>query len=444
LPIPVSSSSIDIAGSGKVYVAAKGPVFDFDPTVRKHDRKRSEGEARILSTPEAVGLSSDRLKRIDSFIKSKYIDTGKLPCALTQVWRRGQLAYSSVLGSADVERSKPLQADSLFRIYSMTKPVTSVAFMMLVEDGLVSLDDPVHRFIPAWRDLGVFAAGVEGAFQSSRTAEPMRTIDLLRHTSGLTYGFQQRTNVDAAYRKLKLDGVDSEGGLQAFVDTLGTVPLEFSPGAAWNYSVSTDVLGYLVEKISGMPFDVFLKTRIFDPLKMVDTGFFVPEGQRDRFTACYALTPSGRVVLQDDPEKSHFLKDPSVKSGGGGLVSTADDYMRFCRMLLNGGQLDGARLLSPKTIKLMTMNHLPGGQELVQASKSLFSEAVFEGLGFGLGFAMTIDQARTKNLGSHGEYFWGGMASTAFWIDPVEDLAVVFMTQLMPSTSYPIRREPRP
>jgi CubicO group peptidase (beta-lactamase class C family) len=396
-----------------------------------------------LSTPEAVGLSSDRLNRIDRFIKTKYIDSGKLPCALTQVWRRGQLAYTSVLGSADIERGKPLKADSLFRIYSMTKPVTSVAFMMLVEDGLVALDDPVHRFIPAWRDQGVFVAGTPGAFQTRRAAEPMRMIDLLRHTSGLTYGFQQRTNVDAAYRKLKLDGVDSEGGLQGYVDALATVPLEFSPGESWNYSVSTDVLGYLVEKISGLPFDVFLKTRIFDPLKMVDTGFFVPEGQRDRFTACYALTPTGKVVLQDDPEKSRFLTDPSVKSGGGGLVSTADDYMRFCRMLLNGGELDGARLLSPKTIRLMTMNHLPGGKELVHLSKSLFSEAVFEGLGFGLGFAMTIDQARTKNLGSLGEYFWGGMASTAFWIDPVEDLAVVFMTQLMPSTAYPIRRELR-
>jgi CubicO group peptidase (beta-lactamase class C family) len=396
-----------------------------------------------LSTPEAVGLSSERLKRIETFIQDKYIDTGKLPCALTQVWRRGQLAYQSVQGFADVERGTPLKADSLFRIYSMTKPVTSVAFMILVEEGLVSLDDPVHRFIPAWRDLGVFQAGVAGAFQTKKVAEPMRVLDLLRHTAGLTYGFQQRTNVDAAYRKLKLDGIDSEGGLQEFVDRLGTVPLEFSPGESWNYSVATDVLGYLVEKISGQPFDAFLKERIFDPLKMIDTGFFVPESQRARFTACYALTPSGKVVLQDDPEKSRFLSDPSVKSGGGGLVSTADDYMRFCRMLLNGGELDGARLLSPKTIKLMTINHLPGGKELTELSKSLFSEAVFEGLGFGLGFAMTVDQARTKNIGSLGEYFWGGMASTAFWVDPVEDLAVVFLTQLMPSSSYPIRRELR-
>jgi CubicO group peptidase (beta-lactamase class C family) len=396
-----------------------------------------------LSTPEAVGLSSERLKRIESFLQDRYIASGKLPCAQVQVWRRGQLAYQTVLGSADVERGTPLKADSLFRIYSMTKPITSIAFMMLVEEGLVALDDPVHRFIPAWRDLGVFNGGIAGAFQTKRVNEPMRMLDLLRHTAGLTYGFQQRTNVDAAYRKLNLDGLDGEGGLQDFIDRLGTVPLEFSPGESWNYSVATDVLGYLVEKISGQPFDAFLKARIFDPLKMVDTGFFVPESQQARFTACYALTPTGRVVLQDDPAKSAFLSDPAMKSGGGGLVSTADDYMRFCRMLLNGGELDGARLISPKTLKLMTLNHLPGGKELTELSKSLFSEAVFEGLGFGLGFAVTVNQARTKNIGSLGEYYWGGMASTAFWIDPVEDLAVVFMTQLMPSSSYPIRRELR-
>ncbi|CAN5383082.1 serine hydrolase domain-containing protein [soil metagenome] len=396
-----------------------------------------------MSTPEAVGLSSDRLKRIDAFIQDKYIATGKLPCALVQVWRRGQLAHTTILGSADVERGLPLKADSLFRIYSMTKPITSIAFMMLVEEGLVALDDPVHRFIPAWKTLGVFQAGVAGAFQTKPAAEPMRIIDLLRHTAGLTYGFQQRSNVDAAYRKLKLDGVDSEGGLADFIARLGTLPLEFSPGEAWNYSVATDVLGYLVEVISGQPFETFLKERIFDPLKMGDTGFFVPESQRARFPACYALDAKGKVVLQDDPETSHYFTDPSVKSGGGGLVSTADDYMRFCRMLLNGGELDGARIVSPKTLKLMTLNHLPGGQELTQMSRSLFSETVFEGLGFGLGFAVTVDQARTRNNGSLGEYFWGGMASTAFWIDPIEDLAVVFMTQLIPSSAYPIRRELR-
>ncbi|MEB0039261.1 MULTISPECIES: serine hydrolase domain-containing protein [unclassified Pseudomonas] len=393
--------------------------------------------------PESVGLSSERLARIDAFIQKEYIDTGKLPCASTQIWRHGQLAYSSVLGSADKERGLPLKADSLFRIYSMTKPITSIAFMMLVEEGKVSLDDPVARYIPSWANLGVFQAGVTGAFQTRKPTQAMQVIDLLRHTSGLTYGFQQRSNVDAAYRHLKLDGVNSEGGLEAFVTALASVPLEFDPGEAWNYSVSTDVLGYLVQVISGMPFETFLRERVFQPLNMVDTDFSVRTGQEHRLTACYALDQHGNVVLQDDPATSAFLSDPATKSGGGGLVSTADDYMRFSRMLLNGGELDGVRIVSPKTLKLMTMNHLPGGKELGEMSDSPFSESLVDGLGFGLGFAVTINQARTLNMGSLGEFFWGGMASTGFWIDPVEDIAVVFMTQLMPSSAYPIRQKLR-
>ncbi|MDB6051221.1 MAG: serine hydrolase [Pseudomonas sp.] len=396
-----------------------------------------------MTTPESVGLSSERLARIDAFIQEKYIDSGKLPCALTQIWRRGQLAYTSVLGSADVERGLPLKADSLFRIYSMTKPITSIAFMMLVEEGKVALDDPVARYIPSWAGLGVFQAGLTGAFQTRKPAQAMRVIDLLRHTSGLTYGFQQRSNVDAAYRELKLDGVNTKGGLEEFVATLARVPLEFDPGDTWNYSVSTDVLGYLVQVISGMPFEAFLRKRVFEPLNMVDTGFFVPEAQQQRLTACYVLNQQGNVVLQDDPATSHFLTEPATKSGGGGLVSTADDYMRFSRMLLNGGELEGVRIVSPKTLKLMTMNHLPGGKELGEMSNSPFSESLVDGLGFGLGFAVTINQARTMNNGSQGEFFWGGMASTGFWIDPVEDIAVVFMTQLIPSNAYPIRRELR-
>jgi CubicO group peptidase (beta-lactamase class C family) len=396
-----------------------------------------------MGKAESAGMSGERLKRIDSFIAAKYIDSGKLPCAQTLVWRRGELVHSSTLGKADVERGTPLREDAIFRIYSMTKPVTSVAFMMLVEEGLVALDDPVHRYIPEWRGMGVYEAGIDGAYQTAKTAQPIRCIDLLRHTAGLTYGFQNRTNVDAAYRKLKIGNFDTEGGLEAMMGQLAKLPLEFSPGEAWNYSVATDVVGYLVEKISGVPFERFLEERIFGPLKMKDTGFFVPEDKRDRFTSCYALTPSGRVVLQDDRESSIYLKEQPLKSGGGGLVGTAADYLRFSRMLLNGGELDGARIISPKTLQLMTMNHLPGGKELVEVSRSLFSEAVFEGLGFGLGFAMTVNQARTKTPGSLGEYFWGGMASTAFWVDPVEDLTCVFMTQLMPSNSYPIRRELR-
>jgi len=396
-----------------------------------------------MAKAEHAGMSTERLKRIESFIAGKYIDTGKLPCAQTLVWRRGELVHSSVLGKADVERGAPLREDAIFRIYSMTKPVTSVAFMMLVEEGLVALDDPVHRYIPEWRGLGVFEAGVDGSYQTRKADQPMRCIDLLRHTAGLTYGFQNRTNVDAAYRKLKVGEFTTQGGLEAMVGQLAGLPLEFSPGTAWNYSVATDVVGYLVEKISGIPFERFLRERIFTPLKMNDTGFQVPEDKRDRFTSCYALTPSGRTILQDDVTKSVYLRDLPLKSGGGGLVGTAADYLRFARMLLNGGELEGARIIGPKTLKLMTTNHLPGNKELVEVSRSMFSEAVFEGLGFGLGFAMTVDQARTRTAGSLGEYFWGGMASTAFWVDPVEDLTVVFMTQLMPSSSYPIRRELR-
>ncbi len=396
-----------------------------------------------MSTPEAVGLSSQRLKRIDAFLQAKYVETGLLPGAQLQVWRRGQLAHEAVLGLADRERGTPLKADALYRIYSMTKPITSIAFMMLVEEGRVALEDPVHRFIPAFKDLGVFAAGSLGMFQTKPLAEPMRMIDLLRHTAGFTYGFQQRGNIDAAYRKLHLDDLPGPRDLDGFIAELAKLPLEFSPGEAWNYSICTDVLGYLVQAISGQPFDQFLKDRIFDPLKMTDTGFFVPEADQGRFAACYSLDPKGKVVLQDDPTTSAYLKDPLFKSGGGGLVSTAADYMRFCRMILNGGHLDGARIVSPKTLKAMMLNHLPGGKELTEMSKSLFSESVYDGVGFGLGFAVTTDLARTRTIGSLGEAFWGGMASTAFWVDPVEDLAVVFMTQLMPSSVYPIRRELR-
>lgn len=395
-----------------------------------------------IAKPEALGFSGERLARIDRFLQSRYIDTGKLPCAQTLVLRRGELAHSSVLGKADVERGRALEEDTLFRIYSMTKPITSIAFMMLVEEGAVSLDDPVHRVIPEWRNLGVYVAGQTGAWQTKRTDAPMRMIDLLRHTSGLTYGFQTRTNVDHAYRKMKLDDPTAVT-TDEFVAKLAETPLEFSPGTAWNYSVSTDVLGYLVEKISGKPFETFLRERIFGPLGMKDTGFHTPESKWGRLASCYALIPGGKTVLQDDAEQSRYREPPKMCSGGGGLVSTASDYMQFCRMLLNGGELDGHRFVSPKTLQLMTLNHLPGGRELIECSQSLFSEAIFSGLGFGLGFAMTIDVARTQNMGSLGEYFWGGMASTAFWIDPKEDLAVVFMTQLMPSTSYPIRRELR-
>ncbi|WP_224078654.1 serine hydrolase domain-containing protein [Cupriavidus laharis] len=403
-----------------------------------------------MQSRETQGMSRERLARVERFINESYVATGKLPGALIQVWRRGELALNSVLGLADRERQVPLAQDSIFRIYSMTKPVTSVAVMMLVEECKIALDDPVSKYIPAWENLGVHVGGFMESFQTRPAARPMLVVDLLRHTSGLTYGFQQNTNVDAAYRKLKLGELATEGTLDEMIEKLATLPLEFSPGEAWNYSVSTDVLGYLVGKVSGMPFETFLKERIFDPLGMVDTAFHVPEDKASRFCACYAVGALGSKVisergpmLQDDPRTSPYLKPPSFISGGGGLVSTAADYMRFARMLLQGGELDGVRLLGPKTLKLMTANHLPGGVDLPRLSRSMFSEATYDGVGFGLGFATTVTPATTLIPGSAGDFFWGGAASTFFWVDPQEDLIGLFLTQLLPSSAYPVRRQLR-
>jgi len=395
----------------------------------------------MSARPETVGLSSRRLENIDTFLQRKYVDTGRMPGTLSLVWRRGEIAHLGVTGMADIARGKKMAEDTIFRIYSMTKPVTSVATMMLVEQGLIALDDPVHRFIPSWKDLGVYNGGFMETFRTKRCERPMQVIDLLRHTSGLTYGFQQSTNVDAAYRKVKIGEIEKHGTLEEMVEKLGSLPLEFSPGTAWNYSVSTDILGYIVGKVAGVAFDDFLRTKIFKPLGMHDTDFHVHEGKRERFAACYAATPKGGMDLQDDPAKSPYLAPPSLVSGGGGLVSTAGDYLRFCRMLINGGSLDGVQLLSPKTVELMTQNHLPGGHDLPALSKSLFSEAAYNGIGFGLGFSVTMDPVKTMIPGSVGEYSWGGAASTTFWIDPREDLIAIFMTQLLPSSVYPVRRE---
>ncbi|MEQ1865700.1 MAG: serine hydrolase domain-containing protein [Micropepsaceae bacterium] len=392
--------------------------------------------------PEAVGMSSARLEMIDHFVQRRYVDTGRMPCGLVLVHRRGETAHFSAFGMADVERKKKLAEDTIFRIYSMTKPITSIAFMQLVEQGLVALDEPVHKYIPAWKDLGVFQGGFMQTFRTKRPDRPMLIVDLLRHTSGLTYGFQESTNVDAAYRKLKIGEIEKSGTLEGMIEQLAKLPLEFSPGTAWNYSVSTDILGYLVEKISGQKFEDYLRTKIFKPLGMVDTDFHVHPGKESRLAACY-IPAKGGMELQDDPAKSPYLQPPSLVSGGGGLVSTASDYLKFCRMLINGGSLDGVQIVSPKTIELMTMNHLPDGKDLPTLSRSLFSEVTYNGVGFGLGFAVTMNPATTMIPGSAGEYSWGGAASTSFWIDPKEDLITIFMTQLIPSSTYPIRRELR-
>ena len=396
----------------------------------------------MTTTPESLGMCSKRLARLDRFLSERYIESGRLPCIQLQVAREGKLVHQSVLGKADLEKNVAMAEDTIVRIYSMTKPITSVAFMMLVEEGKVALDDPVHRFIPEWADLGVYVAGVPGAFQTRRADAPMRMIDLLRHTSGLTYGFQTRTNVDAAYRQNGVDPFERPEGLDAFIEAAGKVPLEFSPGSAWNYSVSTDVLGYLVGKISGMPFEEFLRTRILEPLGMVDTAFHVPEDKVSRFAQCYQWAArAGKLVPM--LKMRSFLEAPAAPSGGGGLVSTASDYMRFAEAMRQGGALGDVRLLAPKTVQLMRSNHLPGGKDLSDLSISMFSESIYQGIGFGLGFAMTTDVARTGLAGSLGEFWWGGAASTAFWVDPVEDVSVVFLTQFMPSSAYPVRRELR-
>ena len=397
-------------------------------------------------------MSEARLQRIEDHLRRNYLDNGRFPCTQTLVYRRGKIVHSAVQGLADVERGIPVKDDAIFRIYSMTKPITSVAFMMLVEEGRVALDEPVAKYIPEWRNLAVYVGGMPmlGAqpggppkFITAPTARPMQIVDLLRHTSGLTYGFQNRTSVDAAYRSTKVGEAGLSGTLESMIEGLAALPLEFSPGEAWNYSVSTDVLGYLIGKISGIPFEQFLKDRIFDPLGMIDTAFHVPADKAHRFAACYSADGKGGKTLQDDPTKSPYLNPPTYVSGGGGLVSTTADYLKFCRMLLGRGALGNARLLSPKTLALMTTNHLPGGKTLPELSRSLFSEATYDGVGFGLGFAVTMDPARTLVPGSPGEFWWGGAATTSFWIDPAEDLAVVFMTQCMPSGAYPVRRELR-
>ena len=395
------------------------------------------------TNPKDAGISAERLQRLDHHFQSRYIDTGKIPGALIVVYRRGELAHFSALGLADVERKKPVRPDTVFRIYSMSKPITSVAFMMLVEQGLVALDDPVHRVIPEWRELGVYKGGFMETFRTERPERPMLIVDLLRHTSGLTYGFQQSTNVDAAYRKLKIGERVGGGTLDDMIAQLAKMPLEFSPGTAWNYSHSTDVLGYLVAKISGEPFDQFLRRHIFQPLGMIDTAFHLQPGQQERFSACYAATPRGGMMLFDDPEKSIYGEPPKLLSGGGGMISTAGDYLRFARMLLGGGTLDGVQILSPKTIELMASNHLPGGKDLPAMSRSLFSEAMYDGIGFGLGFAVIVDPPRTLIPATSGDFSWGGAASTYFWVDPLEEMTTIFMTQLMPSTTYTIRRELR-
>lgn len=395
---------------------------------------------------EAAGFDASRLERIADHLKRSYLEPRKIAGCQTLVARNGHVAFFRSQGSMDLEAEdgdRPVRDDTIWRIYSMSKPITSVALMMLYERALFQLNDPVHKFIPEWRDLKVLEVS-DGASKLVDPERPMTVRDLLMHTSGLTYGMDPNHPVDELYRENGLNGLNIWGTtLEVFVRQLAEMPLKFHPGRRWHYSFSTDVCGRLVETLSERPFDEFLKAELFEPLQMVDTAFQISEEEIGRFPTNYRRRRDKSLRAFDEPADSSYLRERPFVSGGGGLVSTSADYLRFCQMLLNGGNLDGARILSRKTIELMTKNHLPGGVDLRQVALGNFGETGFDGIGFGLGFAVSLDETQTQAVGSPGHYYWGGAASSIFWIDPIEDLLVVFMTQLMPSRTFNFRGQIR-
>jgi CubicO group peptidase (beta-lactamase class C family) len=378
-----------------------------------------------------AGFSGEALSRIPRFLQDQ-VEAGALPGAQLLIWRHGALVHHSLTGMMDIAHGTPMREDAIFRLYSMTKPVTVVALLLLLEEGKIALDDPVARFIPAFAHLTV-----QDGKQPART---MTVLDLTRHTAGFTYGFHNRTPIDAAHRHMRIAEMNTEGGLPAMIAQLEKLPLEYSPGEAWIYSVATDVLGYVIQLASGQDYADFVRQKILVPLKMSDTDFLVPPDKRARFAACYVLQKDGLELFGAYPNTRYF-SPPKLESGGGGLVGTAADYLRFCRMLLNKGELDGVRLLSPQSVAQMSRNQLPGGKEIADLSPvtDAFNESGYRGIGFGLGVAVTLDPARVGIPGSVGEFAWGGMASTAFFVDPKEDMAMVFMTQVITDTARRVK-----
>lgn len=395
----------------------------------------------MTTRPEDLGLSSERLARADATMHA-YVDKGKLPGVQTIVSRRGQVVHHDCYGWADVEAEVPVTPDTLYRIYSMTKPITSVGLMMLFEQGAFLLENPVHRFLPEFRDMQVWAGGSLDAPQTRPAARPMTVHDVLTHLSGLTYGFHYQHPLDELYRANGLgDFSEPSFDLAEGIGRIASLPLLFDPGTRWNYSMSTDVCGRLIEVMSGQPLDEFLRDHVLEPLGMRDTAFCAPESELPRCSPLYTRSKEGGLRRMAGAET--MVRPPKFLSGGGGLVGTARDYLRFCHMLLHGGELDGTRLLGPRTVAYMARNHLPGGVLLNEMGQSTFAEAAMEGTGFGLGFAVIEDAAALQNLASEGEFSWGGAASTTFWVDPVEEICAVFMTQLLPSDTYPMRRQLR-
>ncbi|HEV7208409.1 MAG TPA: serine hydrolase domain-containing protein [Mycobacteriales bacterium] len=398
-------------------------------------------EPVVAGDPAALGFDPTRLARVDAHL-ARYVDDGRLPGASILVSRRGQVAHQFCCGARDIAAGLPMRTDTVVRIYSMTKPVTSVAAMMLVERGLLELTDPISKWIPAFGQARVYTGGPAARPVTVPVTEPVRVWHLLTHTAGLTYGFHRVHVVDEMYRGAGFEwGMPPDLDLAAVVDRWAGLPLLFQPGAEWNYSVATDVLGRLVEVISGQSLPDFFAEHILGPLGMVDTGFTAVD--ESRLAALYVRNPADGALLRYDTLGEEILRVPAAASGGGGLASTLGDYHRFTQLLLRGGELDGVRLLGPRTVRAMTGNHLPGGADLAAFGRPLYAETSYAGTGFGLGFSVLLDPAAAHSLATPGEFGWGGAASTAFWVDPVEDLTVIFLTQLLPSSTYPIRSELR-
>ncbi|MFI7211974.1 serine hydrolase domain-containing protein [Micromonospora maritima] len=397
----------------------------------------------VSTEPDRVGFDSARLARIDEHF-ARFVDDGRLAGWQIVVTRRGEIAHSATYGLRDREAGTPVEADTLWRIYSMTKPITSVAAMMLWEEGRFELNDPVSRWLPEFADVRVYDRGSVLKPYTVPATEPIRIWHLLTHTAGLTYGFAQVSVVDGLYRAAGFDlGVPAGADLAAASAGLARLPLLFQPGTSWNYGVSTDVLGRLVEVVSGQSLDAFFAERILRPLGMTDTRWWVDAADAKRLAALYAPHPATGQAVRADGIGRAALTEPGWHSGGGGLVSTAADYHRFTQFLLRGGELDGVRLLGPRTLRFMTRNHLPGGRDLASFSPEGFSETVLDGIGFGLGFAVVLDPVPSRVPSSVGEFYWGGLASTAFWVDPVEEVTALLFTQLMPSSTYPLRSQLR-
>ncbi len=396
-------------------------------------------QLQVQIEPKQVGLSADRLNRIDNYFR-QYVNDGRLPGYSIAVARGGHLAHVSTFGQRDVEANLPTTLDTLYRVYSMTKPITSVGLLMLVEEGKLQLTDLVSEFIPSFGHSRVWRGGTILKPVTDPITEPMRVWHLLTQTAGLTYGFLYTDVVDDMYRRAGFEmGVGQQQSLAEVCDKYAALPLLFQPGTSWNYSVATDVLGRVIEVVSGLPLDEFFSTRILGPLGMNDTAFFASPENHDRLAALYGVNESTRGLKRLEELGNDAKSMPVYLSGGGGLVSSAFDYYQFLQMLANRGVLGDVRLLSPPNVALMTMNHLPNNQDVSTFGRPLGEEIYYDGLGFGLGVSVVIDQAKTRGPCPVGTYGWGGAASTVFWIDPVEEITAMFFTQLMPSTTYPIR-----